>query len=55
MLHVYFASPNSGGFSGSEIRLGSRGDSYYGKIIIQQKQLITQEAICVYLELTNDD
>lgn len=28
-----FVHPETGGFTTSEIRLGSRGDSYYGKII----------------------
>lgn len=47
-MYIFSSSPHSGGFSGSEIRLGSRGDSYYGKLASQQKQDY------VSLKLTNE-
>lgn len=40
-LHFLYLSPSSGEFSGDNIRLGSRGDSYYEyliKVWLQQRQ-----------------
>ncbi|KPM41816.1 Mannosyl-oligosaccharide 1,2-alpha-mannosidase [Neonectria ditissima] len=44
-----FVHPQSGGFTTSEIRLGSRGDSYYEYLIKQYLQTSGQEPI--YLEM----
>jgi hypothetical protein len=47
-----FIRPDSGKFSGNNIRLGSRGDSYYEYLIKQYLQTSKEEP--VYLELWNE-
>ncbi|KAJ9142100.1 alpha-1,2-Mannosidase [Pleurostoma richardsiae] len=47
-----YLSPSSGRFSGNNIRLGSRGDSYYEYLIKQYFQTNKQEP--VYEEMWND-